>query len=476
MPLRRPRRSPSTFTFVTFVVATALAAAHCSSSGEDASRTTQGAVRCDAGRGAQVARGEFTRFTVDGEALAPAYVAVADMNGDGKRDLVVSKIGPVQIDGPGSITLSRGEVSIYLQGDSLSCWQKVEVVTAEDNVHFPGLTTLADVDGDGDLDVMLPAGFFVCRFDKNVKECGAIAWFENTLGSKLGAAAGTEGRFVRHDIVPKGDPYFYHQLEFVDFDGDGIKDMVTSGEQTTGAKTVWFKGTTTADRFETTPRLIAEGGGSFPRVFDIDGDGDLDVVSAEFFVKDSSFAWFERKANPSAENPAGVWERHVFDKDSGKGFMVDVVPNLFGDGKLRVVATNHTNTHPSGDNPDTIESSVYVFEIPSDPRASWPKTTISSGIASRPDEGARVRDAPGVFGFGDIDGDGDIDLAVAGDGDARTFWMEQTAPGTFRMHVLEESLGQASGALVTDVSGDGKNELVFTGYEDGAVFVYARNR
>jgi hypothetical protein len=54
--------------------------------------------------------------------------------------------------------------------------------------------------------------------------------------------------------------------------------------------------------------------------------------------------------------------------------------------------------------------------------------------------------------------------------------MEQTAPGTFRMHVLEESLGQASGALVTDVSGDGKNELVFTGYEDGAVFVYARNR
>ena len=81
-----------------------------------------------------------------------------------------------------------------------------------------------------------------------------------------------------------------------------------------------------------------------------------------------------------------------------------------------------------------------------------------------------------MFGHGDIDGDGDIDLAVAGDGDVRTYWLEQTAPGAFVQHTIEESLGQASGALVVDLDGDGRSELVFTGYEDNVVNVYTRTK
>jgi hypothetical protein len=103
-------------------------------------------------------------------------------------------------------------------------------------------------------------------------------------------------------------------------------------------------------------------------------------------------------------------------------------------------------------------------------------TRVSRGIVSRPSVGQAVQGAPGVFGWGDVDGDGDVDVALAGDGDARTFWMEQTSRGAFAMHVIEESLGQAAGARVVDVDGDGRSELVFTGYEDDAVYVYARAR
>ena len=88
--------------------------------------------------------------------------------------------------------------------------------------------------------------------------------------------------------------------------------------------------------------------------------------------------------------------------------------------------------------------------------------------------GAAASYAPGVFGYGDVDGDGDVDLAVSGDGDARTFWLEQTGKGAFTTHVLEDSLGQASGGLVLDLDGDGKSEIVFTGYENNVVYVYAR--
>ncbi len=430
-------------------------------------------IPCDASRGAIESRGAFTRITVDATASGPAFVSIADVDGDGAKDLVVSKLGPVKVDGS-LVTLSRGEVSVYYQGASPTCWHKVDIVGPSDaaRTYFANLTTVADVDGDGDMDVVVPAGFFVCQFDKNVGPCGAIAWLEND----------GHGGFARHDVVPFGDKSFYHHAVLVDFDGDGTKDIVTVGETTSGAKARWFKGTrATPARFEPTPLDIGDGLGSFPIVADIDGDGDLDVASAEYFVKGSSFAWLERVSPPSVSAPAGVFNRHVIDDASGHGFMLELVPNLFGDGVTRALATNHTNTHDAEADADggassAIESSVFVFDLPSDRTERWTKRTISRGVVSRPSEGARVQGAPGVFGWGDIDGDGDIDVALAGDGDARTFWMEQTSPGEFAMHVIEEKLGQAAGALVEDLDGDGRAEMVFTGYEDGVVYVYRASR
>jgi hypothetical protein len=202
----------------------------------------------------------------------------------------------------------------------------------------------------------------------------------------------------------------------------------------------------------------------------------LDVASAEYFAtfedgETASFVWFERVGEPSAALPAGEWIRHKTDDQHGRAIMFDAVPNLYGDGVLRWVGTNHTNA--TGDDPGP-ESAVLVFDVPSDPREPWPSSQISEGIVSRPTVGLAYMAAPGLFGYGDIDGDGDIDIAVAGDGDQRTFWLEQTAPGTFATHVLEESLGQASGAIVQDLNGDGRNELVFTGYENDVVYVYER--
>jgi hypothetical protein len=238
---------------------------------------------------------------------------------------------------------------------------------------------------------------------------------------------------------------------------------------------MWFKGDASSElRFDPTPRSIGDGMGSFPSVADIDGDGDLDVASAEYFVKQpdgskESFAWFERLTDPDAANPAGTWMRHTIDAQSGPSIHFCPVDDLYGDGVRRWLGSNHTNTTDGRPDP---ESAVFVFEVPADPKQPWKRTKISEGIKSRPIKGINFQAAPGLIGHGDIDGDGDIDVAVAGDGDARTYWLEQIAPDSFETHIIQEDLGQASGAIVRDLNGDGRSELVFSGYEANRVYVY----
>ncbi|HSN26031.1 MAG TPA: VCBS repeat-containing protein, partial [Kofleriaceae bacterium] len=70
--------------------------------------------------------------------------------------------------------------------------------------------------------------------------------------------------------------------------------------------------------------------------------------------------------------------------------------------------------------------------------------------------------------------DGDLDIAVSGDGDAHVYWLEQTSSGQFATHVIEDQLGQAGGMVIGDVDGDGRPELVVTGYEDNVIYVYAK--
>jgi hypothetical protein len=398
----------------------------------------------------------------------PAFITVADMNDDGLEDLVVSAFGEVDTRDDGTIGIGDGSVSIYLQGDSLGCWEKQSVFDESHGAAFPNHTTVEDVDGDGDLDVFVPFGFFACQFDpERPGVCGALTWFEND-----------GGEWVRHDIVEGQSPLFYHEVEFVDIDGDGVKDAVTVGETSSSAMTQWFKGDPDSPSlFESEPRDIGEGLGALPTVADIDGDGDLDVASAEYFVTQEddtreSFAWFERIADPSEANPAGEWLRHTIDAESGPSIHLEPVEDLYGDGVLRWLGSNHTNTTDGRPDP---ESAVFVYEVPEDPTQPWIRTQISTGIESRPIEGVSFQAAPGLVGHGDIDGDGDIDVAVAGDGDEHTYWLEQTAPGEFSTHVIEDQLGQASGALVVDLDHDGKNEMVFSGFEDDVLYVYERN-
>jgi hypothetical protein len=394
----------------------------------------------------------FGRRIIDSDAHGPAFAAVADVDGDGALDIVTSQFGAV------GMAIPRGRVAIYTQGATLDDWTRDYVFTEEADIVFPNQIGLEDIDGDEDLDVVVPYGFLICNLFQ--MPCGGLAWFEQT-----------DTDWIRHDIVATGNDYFYHRGLLIDIDGDDIDDLITVAETFSpeggGAETQWFKGTNTSDRFETTPHVIGAGLGGLPEAYDLDGDDDLDLVSSQFFAEGASFAWMEQIEAPSKANPAGVWVHHVIDDTVGGAIQARVIPDLFGDGAVWIVGSNHVNVHE-----ETIESAVYAYSVPDDPRDDeFSRIVLSDGIEAAMNEGFARNAAPGIFGYGDIDGDEDIDLIVSGDGDPDVYWLEQTDDG-FDTIVLQPGLPQAGASIIEDLDGDGWNEVLVSGYEHDALLLF----
>lgn len=427
--------------------------------GETETGGLEGELICNEG---SEAVSEWLRHTVADDIPGPAFVSIADFDDDGKLDLLSSAFG--LIDTSMGITIPEGTLTLHLQREGLNCWERVPLVSEGDGVEFPNESEIADLDGDGDLDVVLAAGFFVCMFDPNVGDCGGLYVFENV---------GTE--FVRHDITD-ADPQFFHRPGLVDLDGDGVLDIVTARETFMTSELVWYRGDLDSPTlFEAEARVIdPEVGGTIPDFADIDEDGDLDIAAGRFFGlgEGEPYVWWEQTAAPSDAVPEGEWLRHVISTDHGQAIQLRLTRDLYGDDTLRAVASNHVNQ--GNEPPDEWESAIIVFEPGDDLTAPWTSTIISEGIVSLPDDGVAIADAPGVFDLADADGDGDLDVFLSGDGDPRTFWLEQTETATFTTHVIEESLPQAGGGHAYDLDGDGDNDPVFTGYEDARIYVYER--
>jgi hypothetical protein len=392
----------------------------------------------------------YQRYTVSDTVAGAAFAVVEDINGDDFDDIVVSAYGE-------EINTLPGYGSIFIGSGNLESWTEKEYFGVEEAFRFPTEPLPEDIDGDGDMDILLQGGFFLCGVP-----CGFVAWFEQDGDT-----------WIRHDVQPNGYEFFFHGSVLADMNQDGIRDIVTTAEKYGAEKAevpYIYLGNNQPDRFDSTPLELGMGLGSVPNVYDIDGDGDLDIASAEFFLPDSyepfSFAWFEQTAPITDANPNGTWERNIIADTMGPSIMLGLVPDLYGDGKLYAVGSNHTNTNEG----DPWESAVYTFELVEGSETEiWPNQMISEGIESRPGLGQM---APGVFGWGDVNGDGDIDIAVSGDGDDRIFVLEQTGSGGFTTNVLAAGLGQASGMKIVDTDKDGNAEIVITSYEQNAVYIY----
>ena len=411
----------------------------------------------------KIVSNDFDSYIVDNKTKGPAYAAIADIDQDGIPEIIATSFGKIGFKVP------AGELLIYKQNGRLDSWTKLTISNKSDALKFPNQPFIRDISGNGLPDIILPTGFLVCDVVPFGKPCGGLVIFEQT----------ELGLFKKHTIVKPHSNLFFHTSLFIDLDGDGIVDLITVGERKAKPFSnlknksipMWFKGTSTPPYFETNPRPLGkEGLGGLPVLYDLNGNGKMDIASAEYFHQEAaSFSWFEQVAPVSITNPDGIWERHIIDDEVGPSIMFQLVEDLYGDGKVRGIGSNHSNT--AKNKADPWESAIYVYDIPNNPREKWNRTKISSGIRSRPGNFFMMQAAPGLFGVGDLNGNGKKDIIVSGDGDSRVFWLEQIGPGHFKTHVLVENFGQAGSMQIADLDGDGLNEAIISSYESNEIYI-----
>ncbi len=393
-----------------------------------------------------------------------AYIKPADLNNDGYPEFLLTTLAEgldlrfkPPISAGGAYVLAReGKI----EAKKLGTWTAtkyfdrdttVEVGGEEIGIGFPNQSELVDIDNDGVKDWVIGAGFLI-------KPKGLLVWMKG----------GRDGKFGKPTVIPTPDiTCWYHIALPLDMDGDGDEDFVSSchigsaGNTKGPSRVEWFENPgDTSGAFVSHP--IGEGGGALVQLFDVDGDGDQDVLAPQFFEA-GALVWFEQTGAKGT-----AWEEHPINDSLGRGFITRFA-DMNGDGKVDMVFGNHNNEEAT--DPKNQVQGIYWFDVPAAEElrglANWDAYlhTIYEGFVVDGTSNADSAGAPGMLNVGDIDGDCDMDVVASGDGDPGLYVFVQNADGFARIDLSTDPGNVNSGEQhIFDLDGDGKLDIMWGVY------------
>ncbi|GAB4018798.1 beta strand repeat-containing protein [Spirosoma koreense] len=241
-----------------------------------------------------------------------------------------------------------------------------------------------------------------------------------------------------------GTPY---SVAVGDVDGDGDLDLLTANENVYAVSVRLNNGSGSFTPPATNPE---PGVGSYPRsvvLGDVDGDGDLDLLTANFNSNTVSVRLNNGSGNftPPATNPEpGVGSRP---------YSV-AVGDVDGDGDLDLVTANYSSASVSV----RLNNGSGSFTPP----AINPEPGVGSG--------------PYSVALGDVDGDGDLDLVTANGGSVSVRLNDGS--GSFTPPATNPNPGVGSGPVsvaLGDVDGDGDLDLLTANFNSNTVSVRLNN-
>jgi hypothetical protein len=364
---------------------------------------------------------------VDFGGTSPSGIAIGDIDGDGKPDLVVSSGGS----GTVAVFRNTGSSGSITSGSFAA---KVDFTTGLN----PFSVVIGDIDGDGKQDLV------VTNSNSN-----SVSVFRNssTSGSVISSSFAAKVDFTTGTLP--------HGVAIGDIDGDGKPDLVVvnSGSNTVSVfRNMSSYGSITSGSFATKVDFTTGAGAYCVAIGDIDGDGKPDLVVTNNVSSGTVSVFRNTSSSGSISFAARV------DFATGAGPYNVAIGDIDGDGKPDLAVANYGG------------GTVSVL-----------RNTSSTGSITSSSFAANVDFATGTFpigvAIGDIDGDGKPDMAITNNTGNTVSVLRNTSsfgsitPGSFAEKVDFTTGLNPSGVVIGDVDGDGKPDLVVSSGGSGTVSV-----
>ena len=293
------------------------------------------------------------------------------------------------------------------------------VITTDAN--FAASVFAIDLDGDGDVDVLSASSLD-----------DTIAWYEND--------GATPPTFAEHLITTSDDGA--RDVFAIDLDGDDDIDVLSASSNDDSI--VWYESDgATPPSF--TAHVITTGADGARDVFaiDLDGDNDIDVLSAS--TNDDTIAWYES----NGASPPSFTEHVITTEADGARdvFAID----LDGDGDVDVLSAS------------SLDDTIAWYENDGATPPSFTEHLVTTS-----DDGAR-----GVFAI-DLDGDTDVDVLSASSNDGSITWYENdgATPPSFTAHVITTRADGALDVFAIDLDGDNDIDVLSASINDDTIAWY----
>jgi len=394
---------------------------------------------------------------------APSYV---DLDGDGDQDIVIGdEIGKLIY--YKNIRTKENPFFLEIESSNLSNpFNSVASAIDTDKTSF--VPTFADIDGDGDFDLLVGTDQY-----KYGVGSGEMYFFRNTGSATLPTFVLDDAANIFVDTYgTKFSTFRYAHPYFVDIDSDGDTDLFVGGyydSATYGYLLQFFEntGTKTAPQFTQKPHSLADKvnglyySDSAPISFaDLDKDGDLDAFIGIYdevlyfrndngvFIGDAAQTgpWLPNAANPgnSLGNPF-----HLINEDGphNGSYANFSFADLDNDGDLDVaVAYNLYYFYGyDGNNPRVV---IYYENT------GQGALVLKEGLDS-PFDGIDLGEDSNSS-FVDIDNDGDLDVFISG-----SYTYQICPDGCFTYAAQANQLFKNDGGILTEITGT--EEDIYTG-------------